>query len=101
MRASLVSFFEPLVLRRVTQSGCTGGAAINECCCRKSVAQHFRYQWVATDLRHASLLRAAYTIPEFGRAYSISVRTYFNMRDEGLGPREMGVGRAVRISRRR
>jgi hypothetical protein len=42
--------------------------------------------------------RAAYTIPEFCRAYSISVRTYFNMRDEGLGPREMGIGRAVRIS---
>jgi hypothetical protein len=40
----------------------------------------------------------AYTIPRFCEAHDISVRFYFKMRDAGLGPREMRIGRAVRIS---
>lgn len=46
----------------------------------------------------AATPRAAYTIPQFCEAFAISQRTYFNMRHEGWGPREMRVGRAVRIS---
>ncbi|WP_066501018.1 hypothetical protein [Bradyrhizobium macuxiense] len=41
---------------------------------------------------------AAYTIPKFCEAHDISERFYFKMRDAGLGPREMRIGRAVRIS---
>ncbi|UPK40550.1 hypothetical protein IVB18_34705 [Bradyrhizobium sp. 186] len=44
------------------------------------------------------MARAAYTIPEFCEAFRISERTYFNMRDEGCGPRELRIGRTVRIS---
>lgn len=41
---------------------------------------------------------AAYTIPKFCAAHDISVRFYFKMRDAGFGPREMRIGRSVRIS---
>jgi hypothetical protein len=46
----------------------------------------------------ASAPRAAYTISSFCEAYAISPRMYFKMRDAGWGPREMGIGRAVRIT---
>jgi hypothetical protein len=42
--------------------------------------------------------RAAYSIAEFCEAYGIAIRTYFNLRDEGKGPREMRLGRRVLIS---
>lgn len=50
------------------------------------------------SIRGPPIPRAAYTIPEFCEAFRISERTYFNMRDEGCGPREMRIGRTVRIS---
>lgn len=45
-----------------------------------------------------SIPRAAYSIPELCEAFGISTRTYFNLRDEGKGPREMRLGRRVLIT---
>jgi hypothetical protein len=42
--------------------------------------------------------RAAYSIPGFCRAYGISRRFYFRLRDEGNSPREMRLGRRVLIT---
>jgi predicted DNA-binding transcriptional regulator AlpA len=41
---------------------------------------------------------AASTIPEFCRQHGISTPTYYKLRADGLGPREMRLGAAVRIS---
>jgi hypothetical protein len=46
----------------------------------------------------APMTQLAYTVPEFCRAFRISERHYFNLRDEGKAPREMRVGRRVLIS---
>jgi hypothetical protein len=43
-------------------------------------------------------LAAAFTIAEFCRAHRISQSMYFKMRNLGLGPREMAVGRRTLIS---
>jgi hypothetical protein len=40
----------------------------------------------------------AFDIPDFCRAYRISLRLYFKLRDAGLGPREMRLGRRVLIT---
>ena len=45
-----------------------------------------------------SIPRAAYSIPEFCEAFGISIRTFFNLRHEGKGPREIRLGRRVLIS---
>ena len=41
----------------------------------------------------------AYTIDEFCRAHKFSRASYFNLKKDGLGPREMRVGNRVIISR--
>lgn len=43
----------------------------------------------------APMTQLAYTVPEFCRAFRISERHYFNLRDEGKAPREMRVGRRL------
>jgi hypothetical protein len=40
----------------------------------------------------------AYDVSEFCAAFKISKRMYFKLRDEGLGPREMRLGRRVLIT---
>ena len=40
----------------------------------------------------------SYTIPEFCEAERFSQSFYFKIRKQGLGPREMRIGSAVRIS---
>jgi hypothetical protein len=40
----------------------------------------------------------AFDIPEFCKAYRISLRFYFKLRDAGKGPREMRLGRRVLIT---
>src|SRR5262245_13263318 len=40
----------------------------------------------------------AYDVPGFCAAFQISRRLYFKLRDAGLGPREMRLGRRVLIS---
>ena len=52
----------------------------------------------APPMRGHPIPRAAYSIPEFCEAFGIAIRTYFNLRDEGKGPREMRLGRRVLIS---
>jgi len=42
--------------------------------------------------------RAAYSIPEFCRAYRISEAFYYKLRAAGVGPREMRTLRKVTIS---
>jgi hypothetical protein len=42
--------------------------------------------------------RAAFTVPEFCEAHRISVAKYYEMKKEGWGPVEMGVGRRRLIS---
>jgi hypothetical protein len=41
----------------------------------------------------------AYTIREFCRAHGISVPTYYDLKQQGLGPAEMRMGTVIRISR--
>jgi len=41
---------------------------------------------------------AAYTIDEFCHAYHISHSTYFKMKRDGIGPREMHIGSRILIS---
>jgi hypothetical protein len=45
-----------------------------------------------------SIPRAAYSIAEFCEAFGISIRTYFKLREQGKGPREMRLGRRVLIT---
>ena len=52
----------------------------------------------APVIRAQPIPRAAYSIPEFCEAFGISIRTYFNLREEGKGPREMRLGRRVLIT---
>jgi len=52
----------------------------------------------APSVRSQPIPRAAYSIPELCEAFGISTRTYFNLRDEGRGPREMRLGRRVLIT---
>jgi hypothetical protein len=40
----------------------------------------------------------AFTVPEFCRAHRISVSTYYNLKSQGRGPRELDAGRTI-ISR--
>ena len=49
-------------------------------------------------IRGQPIPRAAYSIPEFCEAFGIAIRTYFNLREEGKGPREMRLGRRVLIT---
>jgi hypothetical protein len=42
--------------------------------------------------------RAAYSIPAFCKAFGISPRFYFRLRDEGKAPRELRLGRRVLIT---
>ncbi|MCP3471358.1 helix-turn-helix domain-containing protein [Bradyrhizobium sp. CCGUVB1N3] len=44
------------------------------------------------------MTQLAYTVSEFCRAFRISERHYFNLRDEGKGPKEFRAGRRVLIS---
>ena len=46
----------------------------------------------------APMTPLAYTVSEFCRAFRISERHYFNLRDEGKGPKEFRAGRRVLIS---
>jgi hypothetical protein len=46
-----------------------------------------------SEAAEAEVPPAVYTIVEFCKAYRISEGMYFKMRDAGLGPREIRVGR--------
>jgi hypothetical protein len=49
-------------------------------------------------IRGPPVERAAYSIDEFARAHDLSVAMYFKLRNLGLGPDEMRVGRRRLIS---
>jgi hypothetical protein len=40
----------------------------------------------------------AYTIPQFCAAYQMSVRHFYDLRERGIGPKEMRHGRSVLVS---
>jgi hypothetical protein len=51
-----------------------------------------------TDNQRAAETKAAFSIDEFCRRNSISRRTYYNLKEVGIGPREMKLCGAVRIT---
>jgi hypothetical protein len=57
-------------------------------------------QRVSVDLieQPMPIQRRAFSVDEFCAAYRISRRMYFRLRDAGLGPIEMHVGRRVLVS---
>jgi hypothetical protein len=52
----------------------------------------------ATPIRGPPIPRAAYWIEEFCAAHGLAVSTYYKLKNLGLGPDEMHVGRRRLIS---
>jgi hypothetical protein len=50
------------------------------------------------SIRGPPIPRGAYSIPEFAAAHGFSTEMYFKLKRQGLGPKEMQVGRRRLIS---
>jgi predicted DNA-binding transcriptional regulator AlpA len=53
---------------------------------------------LSVSASHAPSDRAAYTVDQFCEAHSISRSTFYKLRRDGRGPREMEVDGRIRIS---